>query len=142
MKYVVFDMDGTLSIVGDRLKHLKNKDWDSFYKACDEDKINTPVVSVFKAMRDAGHPIKIVTGRVESVRMKTHQWLYDNGMYILSSDIHMRKDGDYRHDVVVKPELVAAFADSISMVFEDRASMVNKWREMGIPCFQVAEGDF
>ena len=32
--------------------------------------------------------------------------------------------------------------DVIQMVFEDRNSMVKKWREMGLTVAQVAEGDF
>jgi len=33
---IVFDIDGTLSIVGDRLKCLKEKDWDNFYARHDD----------------------------------------------------------------------------------------------------------
>jgi hypothetical protein len=61
----------------------------------------------------------------------------------------MRKEGDFRPDDVVKPELLNDFLeksklnkDVILMVFEDRNIMVKKWREMGLTVAQVAEGDF
>lgn len=61
----------------------------------------------------------------------------------------MRKQGDFRPDDVVKPELLNNFLeesklgkDVIQIVFEDRNSMVKKWREMGLTVAQVAEGDF
>ena len=54
----------------------------------------------------------------------------------------MRKDGDFRHDTEVKPELIEPIKDRILCILEDRASMVAKWRELGYTCLQVAEGDF
>ena len=57
----------------------------------------------------------------------------------------MRKDVDFRHDTIVKPELLEKEGiklEDIAFVLEDRNSMVAKWREMGLICLQVAEGDF
>ena len=57
----------------------------------------------------------------------------------------MRKDGDFRHDSIVKPELIEnSWFDSniIAFILEDRDSMVNEWRELGFTCLQVAKGDF
>lgn len=140
---IVFDLDGTLSIVGDRVKFLQQekKDWDSFYEACGEDRLNEPVAMLFRKLF-ATNTVKIVTGRREGVRGKTMKWLSDNRVPIASYNLHMRKDGDFRHDTIVKPELVNGFVSKIQVVFEDRNSMVAKWREMGICCCQVAEGDF
>jgi len=142
----IFDLDGTLTIVGDRLKYLnrKPKDWDAFYEACGEDKPNEPVIAVFKAIYDwCGHDVKIVTGRRESTRWKTIEWLEDNtGIAFESDSLIMRPDDDHRHDTILKPEMVADFIPQIEMVFEDRDSMVKAWRELGITCCQVAEGNF
>ena len=58
----------------------------------------------------------------------------------------MRKNGDFRHDTIVKPELVAnsSLLDHVGIYFimEDRDSMCKKWRELGYTCLQVANGDF
>ena len=142
---IIFDLDGTLSIVGNRIKFLqqKNKDWDSFYEACDQDEVNEPVANILHAIYVANTQlIKIVTGRRESVRQKTLDWLESNGIYVKSENLHMRKNGDFRHDTIVKPELIQPFASEIECIFEDRKSMVDKWREMGYCCLQVADGDF
>jgi uncharacterized HAD superfamily protein len=137
---IVFDIDGTLSLVGDRLKYLKDKDWDSFYEACGEDGVNSAIMDLATELNDAEHTIVCVTGRRESVRDKTLRWLSKHGLFI--DNLYMRKDGDYRHDTEVKLELVKDFIDDIDLVFEDRASMVQAWRDAGITCCQVAEGDF
>lgn len=140
---IIFDLDGTLSIVGDRVKYLnqKKKDWDAFYNACDEDVINEPIIQIFNDLKQYNY-IKIVTGRRESVRNKTLLWLNQNNLIIDNHDLHMRKDGDFRHDTIVKPELIIDFQDHVTAIFEDRNSMVVKWRELGFTCLQVAEGNF
>lgn len=151
---IVFDLDGTLSIVGDRLKYLEGpkKDWDAFYEACGEDKVNEPIAKIYKSILDSywatnfegtvkDLPI-IVTGRRESTRDATLLWLNMNNLNISSERLFMRKDGDLRQDTIVKPELVANFFNDIEMIFEDRNSMVKKWRELGLTCLQVAEGNF
>jgi hypothetical protein len=57
----------------------------------------------------------------------------------------MRKNDDHRHDTEVKPELLRENGiglETIAFVLEDRNSMVKKWRDLGLICLQVAEGDF
>ena len=143
---IVFDLDGTLSIVGDRIKYLQQepKDWDSFFNNCGEDKPNFPAVETFFALW-AGfeeYRMKIVTGRSEEVRLITERWLNKNNIFVFDSDIHMRKTGDRRPDTIVKPELIEEFKDEIFMIFDDRTVMVRKWRELGYTCLQVADGDY
>lgn len=140
---IVFDIDGTLSIVGDRLKHLQKpkKDWDAFYNACGEDAPNMQVVRLCRELATF-HRVIYVTGRRESVREITLKWLCDNGLPHRSEALFMRPDRDYRHDTIVKIELVSGFIEDIDLVFEDRNSMVDTWRGLGITCLQVADGDF
>lgn len=141
---VVFDIDGTLSIVGDRLKYLQldPPDWDAFYDACGEDSVNKHIRMIFKSLMTTGHDIRFVTGRRESCRKDTLDWMQANYIECPSEHLLMRADGDTRHDTEIKPELVAEFIDQIAVVFEDRNSMVEKWRELGLTCVQVAEGNF
>ena len=144
-KIVVFDIDGTLSIVGDRIKHLQKTppDWDAFYGACGEDAVNEQILDIYTAMWEAGYKIYFVTGRRESCRKDTVNWMQE--YYIEWSDeehLLMRKDGDFRHDTVIKPELIEGIKEAVYIIFEDRNSMVKKWRELGYTCLQVADGDF
>ncbi len=149
MKTIVFDIDGTLSIVGDRVKCLDQDppNWDEFYERCGEDLPNSPVIQTLKALfhhPTVSYEIILLTGRRESVREKTVEWLRKHNLWHdLDYDLLlMRPDGDFRHDTEVKPELLEKYGLKPDLVFEDRNSMVAKWREMGIPCFQVADGDF
>ena len=32
--------------------------------------------------------------------------------------------------------------DNVAMVFDDRQQVVDMWRQNGLTCFQVADGDF
>lgn len=139
---IIFDIDGTLSLLEHRLHFLKNKDWDSFYDACGDDTVNEPVAHIARQLM-AWNDIVFVTGRRESVREITLNWLQEKiHPDINDADLYMRADGDLRHDTVVKPELIFLFKDQVSLIFEDRNSMVETWRRMGIPTMQVAEGDF
>ena len=136
------------SIFG-RVKHLSDKpcNWDAFYGRCREDEPNKPIVDLVRNLIIAGYIIVYMTGRRDSERFDTEFWL--GGFDIDSDHLYMRKTGDFRHDTEVKPELMDRFLaehdcskDDIAFILEDRNSMVNKWRELGYTCLQVAEGDF
>ena len=142
---VVVDIDGTIAKVGDRLKYLQQekKDWDAFYEHCDEDEpIKDMLALVYELYRSYFY-IVFCTGRRESVRAKTQAWL---GKHLgIKYILLMRPDGDFRHDTMVKPELLSQrniTPDRVLCVLEDRDSMVAKWRELGYRCLQVAEGKF
>ena len=142
---VVVDIDGTIAKVGDRLKYLQQekKDWDSFYEHCDEDEPITDIIDVVQALYWDDYKIVFCTGRRESVRFKTVAWIQKNGFS--KFDLLMRPDGDFRHDTMVKPELLATAGytpDNVLCIFEDRDSMVSRWRDLGYRCLQVDRGDF
>lgn len=142
---VVVDIDGTIAKVGDRLKYLRQekKDWDSFYEHCDEDEPIKDIIDVVQALYWDDYKIVFCTGRRESVRFKTVVWIQKN--CVSEFDLLMRPDGDFRHDTMVKPELLANAGVSpkeVLCILEDRDSMVAKWRELGYRCLQVDRGDF
>lgn len=147
---IVVDIDGTIAKVGDRLKYLQQekKDWDSFYEHCDEDTVIQPIAKLVDYLA-VDNEIVYCTGRRESVREKTLQWI-DNHMDFAGSfagelKLLMRKDNDWRHDTEVKPELLAKNGytpDNVWFILEDRDSMVTKWRELGFTCLQVNDGKF
>jgi hypothetical protein len=147
MKIVLVDIDGTITKVGDRINHLNEtpKDWDSFYKRCGED---LPVENIIRLVLKLSftNPIVFCTGRRESCRTETVKWIKEHmGFSEGDYKLLMRADGDFRHDTKAKPELLEKAGIKLShieFVLEDRNSMVNKWRELGLTCLQVAEGDF
>ena len=144
---IVVDIDGTIAKVGNRLKYLQQekKDWDAFYEHCDEDEPIDEMCQLVADLFVLGRDIVFCTGRRESVRVKTKNWLTQNVMSTFDSELLMRKDGDWRHDTEVKPELLQKAGitpDDVYFILEDRDSMVAKWRELGYRCLQVNDGKF
>lgn len=142
---IVFDIDGTLSLVGDRLKYLDQtpKDWDNYYEQCDEDLPNLPIMEIFRGLyRLHQYRFIFVTGRRESVRNKTLTWLTFHTTTIKTEDLYMRQDNDYRLDTVIKPEMIWELLPKVLMIFEDRSSVVKMWRNLGLTCLQVQKGNY
>lgn len=144
MKIAIVDIDGTLSIVGDRKKYLQQNppNWDEFYSRCWIDSQFKEIVDLVWIIQ--GHyDIILCTGRRESCRKDTVEWL--DTYNINYEELLMRPNGDTRHDTILKPELIEKAGiklKDVSIVLEDRSSMVKKWRELGFTCLQVADGDF
>ncbi len=148
-RVVIVDIDGTISKVGERLKYLNQepKDWDSFYNDSFEDEPIIEIVDLVYDLYLQRYQLVFCTGRRESCREKTINWFnkYFEPEVAKFSKLLMRPNKDHRHDTEIKPELLKNAGielDSIAFVLEDRNSMVKKWRELGLICLQVAEGDF
>lgn len=144
---IVVDIDGTIAKVGDRLKYLQQekKDWDSFYEHCDEDEPIKDIIELIELMQIHEYNIVFCTGRRESVRKKTEDWLFKNIWCLREYKLLMRKDNDWRHDTEVKPELLANAGitpDNVWFVLEDRDSMVAKLRDLGFRVLQINDGKF
>lgn len=140
----LFDIDGTVADLTHRLSHIEKKpsDWNSFFEACDGDK---PIEHICDLARTLMFETTVVfvSGRSDQVREKTEQWLKDNNLW--TGHLYMRTEGDHRPDNIVKLDLLAQLrADCFDpiMAFDDRDQVVAMWRENGIPCAQVAPGDF
>ena len=140
----VFDMDGTLALVDHRRALVRGDkpDWHSFNKASLLDPPNEPVANVLRALFAADYRIWIVSGRSDVAELETRGWLTKHA--IPFHQLLMRPASDSRADHILKREWAVKyrFADTVLAVFDDRNSVVQMWRELEIPCFQVAEGDF
>ena len=142
---IIFDVDGTLMDISHRKKFVesKPKDWNSFR---DETPNDTPIKEVFLtaiALQKAGHHIIIASGRNKSQRAITMKQLIGEGLVFI--DLFMRSDKDFRSDVVLKREMLGAMRRkgyNPKMVFDDRSSVVQMWRDEGLRVAQVAPGDF
>lgn len=141
----LFDIDGTLADCSHRLRHITRgeKDWRSFFAACGDDAPIPHIISLALNLWDADQQIIYVSGRSDECRDLTLAWLAKHGLP--EAPLYMRKAGDHRDDDKVKAELlVAVIADGWApvMAFDDRDRVVKMWRDRGIPCAQVAAGDF
>lgn len=141
----VFDIDGTVADLSHRLHHIEKqpKDWDAFFADCHKD---VPIGHVRQLLQDlskSGAKIVYVSGRSDQVRSETAAWLL--GHLFPAGELYMRTAGDHRPDNIVKAELLDELLDDgfrPIMAFDDRNQVVVMWRQKGVPCAQVAEGDF
>ena len=144
MNVVVFDLDGTLADCSHRLHHIKGetKDWDAFYASVKYDAPIPEMVKLCKSLHVL-NKIVICTGRSDVCKNDTVDWLWTNGLQC--DALFMRKANDRRPDYVVKLDLLKQMRISgfdPYMVFEDRSQVVKMWRDAGIRCLQVCEGDY
>ena len=156
----IFDLDGTLALIEHRLHFIQGpkKDWRGFFAACKDDAPNLPVIRTLQSLRKAGAEVWIWSGRSDECKTATVEWLQRHGCFGFPTDVlwawpfgaperfRMRKAGDYRDDVVVKREWLSEIEPPewarLTAVFDDRDRVVQMWREAGVPCFQVAPGEF
>lgn len=133
---VIFDVDGTLA----DMKNLRRPfEWDKV----DLDKPRENVIHLSRLLHRAGYKIIVMSGRDGICYDDTLDWLkkYDIPFQVL----FMRGKGDSRPDAVVKEEMFWKYvADyyNVHYVIDDRNQMVDRWRAMGLECWQVQEGAF
>lgn len=135
---VICDLDGTLALFGDKSPYDRN------YA---EDDINGAVGFLLRELPKYITVI-FVTGRKEKYREVTQKWIFTQSIVNklqFSYKLLMRKTDDTRKDFVVKKELYDTEIKgkfNVIFVLDDRNQVVKMWREIGLTCFQVADGDF
>ena len=132
---VLVDIDGTLALAHSRGPY----DFDR----CGEDRLNTPVAATVRLYGEAGYVVVLLSGRSEDYRRLTEVWLKENAVDY--DELWMRHSGDQRRDDVVKAELFDAHVRdrfAVTHSIDDRDRVVALYRRMGLPCWQVAPGNF
>lgn len=146
----IFDVDGTLADPTHRRGYVQNKPkrWDLWNKTMNRDGYHKDIFQFMYSGWNLGNKILISTGREESYRDVTLEWLHNNPWFdttILLDKMFMRKDKDYRSDELIKKEMLDQMREdgyNPVLVFDDRDRVVKMWRENGIRCLQVSEGNF
>ena len=130
---IIVDIDGTIALKGNRDPYD--------YALVAEDKPNKKVISVVMQLEN-WNDVVFVSGRSEICRNDTVRWLAQIGFE--QPELYMRELNDYRSDEIVKKEIYAKriFPRNVLCVFDDRNKVVKMWRELGLTCLQVADGDF
>jgi phosphoglycolate phosphatase-like HAD superfamily hydrolase len=149
MAVYLIDIDGTLADTSHRQWVLEEKrpygpNWELFFCLAVDDKPFPHMQQLLSDLHQYWVRFVYVTGRPERYRQLTEDWL-DKHDFPAARHLYMRKDGDHRPDHIVKRELLDLIrVDGFTpvMAFDDRNSVVKMWREAGVPCAQVAEGNF
>lgn len=136
---VIFDIDGTLADVSERIRHLqkKPKNWKGFFRGMAQDKAIKSMVRLCNILYSSGVRIILCSGRSEEHRSETVKWLARQG--VKYHELRLRRDGDRRSDVTVKREMLAGIDKTkVLFVVEDRSRVVQMWRSEGLVCLQCA----
>lgn len=133
---VICDIDGTLAWMQNRSPYDYTKVKNDFY--------DDGLVRLLTKLCNQGIQLIIVSGREASDQctQDTLDWLnkkFDNFIF------YQRRQKDYRPDEIIKEEIYHTCIEDrydIMCVFDDRNKVVNMWRNLGLLCCQVNEGDF
>ena len=102
------------------------------------------VASLLTLLTKSGILVILFSGRDETCRNLTQEWLIENGVHY--DDLFMRPKNDNRKDSLVKKELYEQHIKEsydVLFVLDDRNQVVDMWRkDLDLPCFQVNYGNF
>ena len=130
---VIFDIDGTLAVMGDRSPYDGAAVW--------KDTLNEDVYAALARYADTGVGILIVSGRDEEYREVTEKWLSDQGVRYRELYMRPTEKGNKREDSIIKYELfqkyIAPARFKILGVFDDRHRVLRMWRKLGLTTFHV-----
>ena len=135
---IIVDIDGTLAHMDGRSPYDYSKVHTDTVDPCVRHIVNT-----YASHPDMPCHVLVVSGRKAECKQQTYDWLEKN--LITCDALHMRKDGDNRKDSIVKYEIFDEHIRDqyrVLFVLDDRNQVVKMWRELGLKCLQVAEGDF
>lgn len=140
---IICDLDGTLALFGDA---------NPYDRDFSQDKLNPAIFSLIEWLGWSNNIIRnfkddvsiiITSGRNDKFKQVTEKWLHGNTVF--PDLLFMRKDGDTRKDSIIKKEMYENNIKgkyNVLFVLDDRNQVVDMWRSLGLPCFQVNEGDF
>jgi phosphoglycolate phosphatase-like HAD superfamily hydrolase len=145
---VIVDVDGTLAEFNPSEVHQwvlgVEKDWDPFFEHMRNAPAITNVLKLVKLLKAQGQHIVICSGRPDSHREATIEWLKQQDVPF--DAVYLRPNNtDHLADEVVKDQLLKAMHNDGYqpwLVLDDRTAVVDHWRAMGLTCLQCAPGDF
>ncbi len=133
---VICDIDGTLALFGKE---------NPYHRDFTKDLVNTPVADLLmNYMEQSEAKVIFVSGRQEESRGSTEEWCAET-LEISPYKLFLRPTGDTRKDAIVKQEIYEREIKgryNVLFVLDDRDQVVQMWRDQGLTCLQVAEGNF
>lgn len=131
---IIMDIDGTLA-------HSNGKRGFFDLDKVDVDDLNLIVAEQVEFHRNKGRKIIILSGRDETCRDMTKEWLdfYD----IKYDDLFMRPKDDISKDKHVKKKIYESEIKdkyNVLAIYEDRLSVLSLWYELGLFAFNVNNG--
>jgi len=144
---LIVDLDGTLALDDHRRPMIESHGWGAYFDLCHNDELNQPVLMIIERFWMT-HNVHIFTGRADSTRAATEEWLQAH--FVPHSSLEMRPsagvdmnsgsqaalgcDKNWKGALLEKHDLTP---DNVEFVLDDRDDMVAWWRDRGFTCFQV-----
>jgi acid phosphatase class B len=140
---VIIDIDNTLSIATDRFKQAEKEngktDWDFVHapKNMIKDKPNLPMIELTKSYKENGFEVIVLTGRPESTRKVTKEWLekykipYDK-LYMRSWEDNFLKAPDFKRKIYE-----TEIKENVFCAYDDDQRVIDVWVDLGVNCFKV-----
>jgi len=153
MKYVFFDIDGTVADNRHRVSYVTT-DYKKYVALGVLDKPIAPIVDVCQMYlkNKTNYSVSFLTGRQEWERELTLDWLWKHVWpSIPSESVWMRPNRidlesqtkqqgfDMKLEWAMR---IAGDINNIHVVYEDRNHTVKTWREAGVICIQPTESEF
>ncbi len=144
-RYIICDIDGTLSNHDHRLHFLKTKDWKSFLRGMGDDPPIPATISLLKIIARTTYDLRakiiLTSGRSEDYWETTALWLLKHK--VPYAVLLMRGKRDGRPDHEVKKDMLTDLRESYQsdplFVIDDRKSVVAMWRAEGLICYQIQD---
>jgi hypothetical protein len=140
---VIIDIDNTLSIATDRfnkaVKENGKTDWDIVHAPENmiKDKPNLPMIELAKNYKQIGFEVIVLTGRPESTRKITKEWLQKynipyNKLYMRSWEDNFLKAPDFKRKIYE-----TEIKEDVFCAYDDDQRVIDVWVDLGITCFKV-----
>ena len=136
-KCIICDLDGTLSLFDKEKKNPYDRDFEN-------DEVNEKVLFILKSW-DYFNPkgsIHFLSGRNDKFKDQTLEFL-NKHLVGVHYNLVMRKDGDFRKDVIVKEEMYNNWIKdkyTVDFVIDDRLQVCRLWYSLGLFVFNVNQG--
>ena len=143
---VIFDIDGTLA---QNLGGRSAFDYSRVNEDTPDDSVRWINQKISQYDPEFPVHIFIVSGRDDTCREATENWLHVNDIYydelLMRDTVNDVEGGNKVADTKVKYRLYNEHIRgryNVRMVWDDRNSVVDMWRRLGLKCSQVQLGDF
>ncbi|MFN8126273.1 MAG: HAD family acid phosphatase [Candidatus Nanopelagicales bacterium] len=135
------DIDGVVADASHRLHHVERrpKDWPAFFAAADADPVLPQGAAVVAELAASGLTIVYVSGRPESLRSVTADWLSRHGLP--EGLLYLRRPRDFRPAAQVKVQLYRRLQREypVGLIVDDDTAVVDALRLAG---FEVRLADW
>ncbi len=140
---VIIDIDNTLCISNERFELAKKPngkiDWDIAHNSelIKKDKPFYPMIDLANQYKQNGIEVIILTGRPESVRKVTKEWL--DKYEIKYDQLIMRSwEDNFLKASIYKKKMYETYIQSdVFCAYDDDEHIIDMWIDLKIPCFKV-----